>query len=146
MIACIIVTHWTGKKGLHMHNKMFNQCLMCVFKISIASPALAPHQLSTRRLSLDSQALTGSQGARWPSGLERWLGLATGRSRPDSNPTSQNFSLRNFGNSVYPALPVSFGGNTTNRRSLLSGGYARGTKSAPPVRTGMCNCCGLHKS
>ena len=29
-------------------------------------------------------------------------------------------SLRNFGNSVYPALPVSFGGDTKNRRSLLS--------------------------
>ena len=30
-------------------------------------------------------------------------------------------SLRNFGNSVYPALPVSFGGYTKSRRSLLSG-------------------------
>ena len=30
-------------------------------------------------------------------------------------------SLRNFGNSIYPALPVSFGGDTKIRRSLLSG-------------------------
>ena len=27
-------------------------------------------------------------GARWPSGLEHWLGMATGHSRPGSNPTS----------------------------------------------------------
>ena len=31
-------------------------------------------------------------------------------------------SLRNFVNSVYPALPVSFGGDTKSRRSLLSAG------------------------
>ena len=37
-------------------------------------------------------------------------------------------SLRYFGNSVYPALPVSFGGDTQSRRSLLSGVYARGSK------------------
>ena len=66
----------------------------------------------------------------WASGwLERWLGLATGWSRPGSNPTSENFSLRNFANSVYPALPVSFvGGDTKSRQSLLSGVYARGGK------------------
>ena len=45
-----------------------------------------------------------------------------------SNPTAENVSLRNFGNSVYPALPVSFGGDTKSRRSLLSGVYARGSK------------------
>ncbi len=44
--------------------------------------------------------------------------------RPDG-PGSENFSLRNFGNSVYPALPVSFGGDTKSRRSLLSGVYAQ---------------------
>ena len=33
-----------------------------------------------------------------------------------------------FGNSVYAALPVSFGGDTKSRRSLLSGVYARGSK------------------
>ena len=49
-------------------------------------------------------------------------GLATARSRV-------RIPLRNFGNSVYPALPVSFGGDTKSRRSLLSGVYARGSKS-----------------
>ena len=62
-----------------------------------------------------------------PSGLERWLGQATGWSRLGSNPSAAT-SLRNFGNSVYPALPVSFGGDTKSRRSLLSGVYARGSK------------------
>ena len=63
--------------------------------------------------------------ARWPSGLERWLALATGRCGSGSNPTAEN-----FGNSVYPALPVSFGGDTQSRGSLVSGvyGYAGGSK------------------
>ena len=47
--------------------------------------------------------------------------------RTVSNPATVT-SLRNFGNSVYPALPVSFGGDTKSRRSLLSGVYARGSK------------------
>ena len=64
-------------------------------------------------------------GAWWPSGLERWTG---DRTVQGSNPTAENFSLRNFGNSVYPSLPVSFGGDTKSRRSLLSGVYARGSK------------------
>ena len=41
--------------------------------------------------------------ARMSSGLERWTGDRTVRG---SNPTAENFSLRNFGNSIYPALPV----------------------------------------
>ena len=44
-------------------------------------------------------------GARWPTGLERWLARATD-----------------------PALPVYFGGDTKSRQSLLSGVYARGSK------------------
>ena len=31
-------------------------------------------------------------GARWPSGLERWLGQATGLFRPGSNPTAEIFA------------------------------------------------------
>ena len=31
--------------------------------------------------------------SRWPSGLERWLGLATGRSQPDSNPAAEKLRL-----------------------------------------------------
>ena len=65
------------------------------------------------------------RGARWPSGLERRP--ATGRSMVQV-PLRKNFSLRNFGNSVYPALPVSFGRDSKSRRSLLSGVYARGSK------------------
>ena len=64
-----------------------------------------------------------STGARGPSGLERWLALPTGRCRPGSNPTAEN-----FGNSVYPILQVYFGGDTKRCRSLLSGVYARGRK------------------
>ena len=30
--------------------------------------------------------------SRWPSGLERWLALATGRCRSGSNPTAENFA------------------------------------------------------
>ena len=40
----------------------------------------------------------------------------------DSNPAAAT-SLRNFGNSIYPALPVSFEGDTKRRWSLLSGVY-----------------------
>ena len=29
---------------------------------------------------------------RWPSGLERWLALATGRCGSGSNPTAENFA------------------------------------------------------
>ena len=64
------------------------------------------------------------EGARCPSGLDRWI---DDRVVLGSNPAAAT-SLRNFGNSVYPALPVSFGGDTKSRRSLLSGVYARGSK------------------
>ena len=40
----------------------------------------------------------------------------------------KNVSLRNFGNSVYPSLPVSFGWDTKSHLSLLSGVYARESK------------------
>ena len=35
----------------------------------------------------------GGQEAWWPSGLERWLGQATGLSWPGSNPTAENLAL-----------------------------------------------------
>ena len=60
-----------------------------------------------------------------PSGLEHWTG---DRVVLGSNPAAAT-SLRNSGgNSVYPALLVSFGGDTKSCRSLLSGVYSRGTK------------------
>ena len=39
-----------------------------------------------------------------------------------------NPSLRNLDNSVYPALPVCFGGDTKRCRSLPSGVNARGSQ------------------
>ena len=43
--------------------------------------------------------LTSTKGARWPSGLECWLGLATGWSWPGSNPAAAT-SLRNIGKKI----------------------------------------------
>ena len=60
-----------------------------------------------------------------------------------SNPAAATW-LRNFGNSVYPALPVSFGADTKSRRSLLSGVYARGSKRPHQSALELCNCRGLH--
>ena len=54
-----------------------------------------------------------------------------------SNP-ADGTSLRNFGNPVYPALPVSFGRDIKSRRSLLSGVYAREVKDS----TQTCGKCG----
>ena len=66
---------------------------------------------------------------RWPSVLERWPGMATGHSRPVSNPTSvKTFRFGTLAIPFTPSLPVSFGGDTNSRRSLLSGVYARGSK------------------
>ena len=56
-----------------------------------------------------------------------------------SNPATATYSLRNFGNSVYPALPVSFGGDTKSCRSLLSGVYASGNKISHQSAMEMCN-------
>ena len=55
-----------------------------------------------------------------------------------SNPAAST-SPRNFGNSVYPALPGSFGGDTESRRSLLSGVYARGSKRSHQSALALCN-------
>ena len=64
-----------------------------------------------------------------PSGLERTLACTGDRTvLAGFESHCGKTSLRNFGNSVYPALPVSFGGDTKSRRSLLSGVYARGSK------------------
>ena len=74
--------------------------------------------------------------ARWSSGLERWTGNRVVRG---SNPAAAT-SLRNFSNSVCnPALPVSFGGDTKSRRSLLSGVLARGSKRSLQSELAMCN-------
>ena len=70
-----------------------------------------------------------SRNTGWPSGLVTWLLLlATGRCAGRDRIPLRTTSLRNSSNSVYPALPVSFGGDNQSRRSLLSGVYARGSK------------------
>ena len=51
-------------------------------------------------------------------------------------------SLRNFVNSVYPTLPVFFGGDSKSRRSLLSGVHARGSKRSH-TRGKCLTCLGL---
>ena len=77
-------------------------------------------------------------------GLERWTGdqVVLG-----SNPAAAT-SLRNFGNSIYPILPVTFGGdtnkNTKSRLSLLSGVYAKGSKRSHRSALECVTCRGLH--
>ena len=88
--------------------------------------------LLPRVLSVECHEFSGSQ---WPSGLECWTG---DRVVQGSNPAAATL-LRNFGNSVYPALPVSFGGATKSRRFLLSGVYARGSKKTHQSALEMCN-------
>ena len=66
------------------------------------------------------------------------LGLATGWSWVRI-PVRQLISLRNFGNFVCLALPVSFGRDSKSRRSLLSGVYARGSKRSHQSALEMCN-------
>ena len=58
-----------------------------------------------------------SSGARWPSGLEHWLGLATWLSRPGSDP-------------FYPALPVYFGGDIKSIGPFYVVSMAMGSKTS----------------
>ena len=76
-----------------------------------------------------------TKGAQLPSGLEHRTG---DRGVLGSNPAAAT-SLRNIGNSVYPTLLVSFGGDTKSRRSLLSGVYARGSKRSHQSALEVCN-------
>ena len=74
-------------------------------------------------------------GARWPSGLDRWLALATGRRGSGSNPTAENFA--SIGTLAIPFTPL----RSVGPFYLVS---MPGEVKGPPVRTGMCNCRGLH--
>ena len=73
--------------------------------------------------------------AEWVT-VECWTG---DRIDLRSSPPAATYSLRNFSNSVYPALPVPFGGDTKSRRSLLLGVYARGSKRSHQSALDMCN-------
>ena len=57
--------------------------------------AFEDHIASTFRITMHSTVtlyLGVRRGARWPSGLGRWLVQATGLSLPGSNPTAENFA------------------------------------------------------
>ena len=73
--------------------------------------------------------------AAWVRALDTWTG---DRVVLGSNPAAAT-SFRNFGNSVYPTLPVSFGGDTKSRRFFLSGVYAGGSKKSHQSALEMCN-------
>ena len=84
---------------------------------------------------------TSTVGARWPSGLERWLVQATGLSWPGSNPTAENFASELWQFRL-PRFASVF-----NKETLKAvGPFYQGKQNIPPVRTGMCNCRGLHHS
>ena len=55
--------------------------------------------------------------------------------------------FRSWDNFVYPTVPVSFGRDSKSRWSLLSGAYARGSKSPHTGKWKIKNtCCGLTNS
>ena len=60
------------------------------------------------------------------------------RDARSSNPAGGT-SLRNCGNSVYPTLPVSFGGDTKSSRFLLCGVHARRNNRSHKEGKYMCN-------
>ena len=70
----------------------------------------------------------------------------------DWRPDGPGFESRcgNFASELWqfclPRFAVSFGGDTKNRRSRLSGVYARGSKISHQSALEMCNCRGLHHS
>ena len=76
-----------------------------------------------------------TSGGGGSSGLERWT---ADRVVLGSNPAAAT-SHRNFSKSVYPALPVSFRGDTKICGSPLSGVYARGSKISHQSALEMCN-------
>ena len=46
----------------------------------------------THELIVSLSLTVSDERARWPSGLERWPALATGRCGTGSNPTADNFA------------------------------------------------------
>ena len=83
--------------------------------------------------------VTGGGGA-----VDEWVGLATGWSIVQI-PLRQLIRFGSYGNSVYPALPGSFGGDTKSRRSLLYGVYMPGEVKYPTsLHWTFVTCRGLH--
>ena len=79
-------------------------------------------------------------GARWPSGLERWLGLATEQFPAGFDSHCGNLAL---------AIPFTPHCQCLSEETLKAVGpffylvSMPGEVKIPPVRTGMCNCRGL---
>ena len=92
--AVVSTSYLVGMQVSHMHVT----CMHSTFSLNF----------------LEFKTCLSAKGARWPSELERWTG---DRVVQGSNPTAATYSLWNFGNSVYTALPVSFGGDAKSRRS-----------------------------
>ena len=76
--------------------------------------------------------------------VDEWVRLATGWSIVQI-PLRQLIRFGTYGNSVYPALPGSFGGDTKSRRSLLYGVYMPGEVKYPTsLHWTFVTCRGLH--
>ena len=71
--------------------------------------------------------------------MAEWVKRWTGDQVTLGSNAAAATTLRNFGNSVYPALPVDFGGDNKSRRFLLYGGYARGSKRSDQSALELCN-------
>ena len=76
--------------------------------------------------------VTNAWPLRWLSGQSVRLTIEWSRVRILRRP------FGNFGNFLYPTLPVSFGRDTKSRWSLLSGVYARGSKRSHQSALEMC--------
>ena len=126
--TCSVASDQALEQTIHREGKSHGGVFGSTLRKGALTRWLATIYITAEYIEAFKEMVAEWVGKRWPSGLERWLGLATGRPRPGSNPTSENVSLRNFGNSVYPALPVSFEGDPKSHRSLLYGAYARGSK------------------
>ena len=95
-------------------------------------------QVNDRHMYLHKQDGIHLYGG-WLSGLSARLTIEWSRVRIPLRP------FGNFGNFLYPTLPVSFGRDTKSCWSLLSGVYARGSERSHTG--GKCvTCRGLHNS
>ena len=71
--------------------------------------------------------------------VAEWVRALDCRSGGPAGDAATYFASELCGNFVYPTLPLSFGGDIRNRRSLLSGVYARGSKISHQSALEMCN-------
>ena len=102
--------------------------------------------MAGRERELHVLATIGGAVAEWVRALA-WTGDRTIPAGFESHCGKLRFGTF-FGNSVDSALPVSFGGVTKSRLSLLSGVYARGSKIShqSALECVRCNYRGRHHS